>query len=576
MAHFITEVWGHSYLSTESALLSASVGHGSSLLFFIQMNHVIRIGFLCALVLTGCTPTDRRLALAEKQLTTDPGEALTILKEIPTQGMGRRNRARHALLTSLAMDKNYIDTADDSLAQIAVSYYDRHGSVRGRMLAHYSLGRVRKNGGRNVEAILSFQQAEMLARECGDAHYLGLSSRNEGEIHGLSHNYILQKQCYEKSLEAFRTEGNALYADYSQLSLARTLGILGETKRSDSLLRAVLRNGSCPDLETEAWRTLASNHAAGVHPNPDSILYCYGCCLERPGTRLTAAEETERALAYALLNRADSVRTILARARSMASTEDEATLAYNRARIHALSGEDTGLDFARMNREWSRIFYRDICASVSAFTGEYYRMEALQQRYKTSAERMKSAFGLFLLALAALSTYLGYRRERMIQAATFTTASLLFRQQDQVLTQLIPERIQLLNRLAEMYNDLDESDSGLLSRKDKDRSQVILSFKEELNRLREDDALWEKLETVLDREKDGVPSLLRTHFPKLKEDEYHRLLLLYAGVTAETAGIITNQNVPGTVRQQKHRFLKRVRGASLPDRDRKALLDNMP
>lgn len=192
------------------------------------------------------------------------------------------------------------------------------------------------------------------------------------------------------------------------------------------------------------------------------------------------------------------------------------------------------------------------------------------------AQQKHVPFGIFLLILAALATYIRYHRERMIQAATFTTASLLFRQQDQVLTQLIPERIQLLNRLAEMYNDLDESDSGLLSRKDKDRSQVILSFKEELNRLREDDALWEKLETVLDREKDGVPSLLRTHFPKLKEDEYHRLLLLYAGVTAETAGIITNQNVPGTVRQQKHRFLKRVRGASLPDWDRKALLDNMP
>lgn len=540
------------------------------------MNHIIRIGILSLLFLTGCTSTDRRLALAEKQLTMDPGEALSTLEGIPTEGMGARKRARHALLTSLALDKCYIDTPDDSLVRIAARYYDAHGSVRDRMLAAYSLGRVRNNAGRDVEAILAFQRAEMLSRECGDLHYLGLSFRNEGEIYGHSHNYLMQEQCYEKSLAAFRAAGDTLYAAYACLSLARTLGILGKTAGSDRLLRDILRGPAVPDLQAEVWRSLAANHAAASEPDPDSILYYYGLCLGRGGSALTAAEETERALAYALRDRRDSAEAILARAHRLSSPEERIVVDYNRARIHSLDGMDTEGEFLKMKRAWNDLFYRDICASVSAFTGEYYRMEAMQQRYRSSVGRLRTAFAVFLLVLTVVSGCLWTRYRRKIWDATLTTASLLFRQQDQVLAALIPERIQLLNRLAEMYADLDESDSGLLSRKDKDRNQVILSFKEELNRLRKDSTLWAHLEGVLDREKGNIAGLLKTCFPGMREQDNHLLMLLYAGVKAESAGIICGGIMAGTVRQKKHRFLEQVRGASLPDRDRKALLDNMP
>ena len=506
----------------------------------------------------------------------DPGEALSTLEGIPTEGMDARKRARHALLTSLALDKCYIDTPDDSLVRIAARYYDAHGSVRDRMLAAYSLGRVRNNAGRDVEAILAFQRAEMLSRECGDLHYLGLSFRNEGEIYGHSHNYLMQEQCYEKSLAAFRAAGDTLYVAYACLSLARTLGILGKTAGSDRLLRGILKGPDVPDLQAEVWRSLAANHAAASAPDPDSILYYYGLCLGRGGSALTAAEETERALAYALRDRRDSAEAILARAQRLSSPEERIVVDYNRARIHSLDGMDTEGEFLKMNRAWNDLFYRDICASVSAFTGEYYRMEAMQQRYRSSVGRLRTAFAVFLLVLTVVSGCLWTRYRRKIWDATLTTASLLFRQQDQVLAALIPERIQLLNRLAEMYADLDESDSGLLSRKDKDRNQVILSFKEELNRLRKDSTLWAHLEGVLDREKGNIAGLLKTCFPGMREQDNHLLMLLYAGVKAESAGIICGGIMAGTVRQKKLRFLERVRGASLPDRDRKALLDNMP
>ena len=40
-------------------------------------------------------------------------------------------RAKYALLRSMALDKNYIDVADDSLINVAVEWYSRRGDADG-------------------------------------------------------------------------------------------------------------------------------------------------------------------------------------------------------------------------------------------------------------------------------------------------------------------------------------------------------------------------------------------------------------------------------------------------------------
>ena len=539
------------------------------------MNRIIRTGLLCFLILTGCSPLSRRLSLAERQLTTDPESALATLEDIRVRRWSPRMRARHALLMSLALDKNYIDIADDSLARFADSYYSRHGSLRDRMRARYVLGRVRKNDGRTVVSVLLFQQTEALARVCGDLHYLGLAYRNEGELHGLTHNYFQQEQCYEKALAAFRAAGEDLYADYACLSLARTIGILGGTACSDSLLRHVLARTRHTRLRSEVWRSLAANQATRTRPDPDSVLLYYDRSRESSGIRLTAAEESERALAYAIKGRADSVEVLLSRADAIAVPEEQAVIAHNRARIRILSGKDAGEALLQVNREWNQLFYKDIRTSISSLTSEYYRMEAEQRRYRSYVNALIAASVMILLLAVILMLLRRQRLERQHWDAVFTSASALFREQDDLLTKLIPERIRLLDRLAELYADLDVSDSGLLRRKDRDRREIILSFKEELNTLRNDDSLWESLANVLNREKEGVATLLLKHFPRLDRTDYHLMLLLYAGVKTESVSIICRM-AAGTVRQRKSRFLKRIREAELPEADRRILLTRMP
>ena len=83
------------------------------------------------LLSTGC---DHRSTIimdrAEALMTTHPDSALSLLKQIQPEDLGsNRTKARYALLQTMALDKNYIDVADDSLARAAYDYYQKHGRM---------------------------------------------------------------------------------------------------------------------------------------------------------------------------------------------------------------------------------------------------------------------------------------------------------------------------------------------------------------------------------------------------------------------------------------------------------------
>ena len=87
---------------------------------------------------------------------------------------GDRQMARYALLKTQTNDKNYIDDTNDSLILRAVRYYDEHGSRREQMLAHFYHGAILRNAKDYGAAFVAYRQAESLALELDDAHYLCL------------------------------------------------------------------------------------------------------------------------------------------------------------------------------------------------------------------------------------------------------------------------------------------------------------------------------------------------------------------------------------------------------------------
>ena len=62
----------------------------------------------------GCnrrSAVDEKMDLADSQMTSRPDSDLVVLEDIPASDINRKeSSARYALLKSMALDKNYMDT----------------------------------------------------------------------------------------------------------------------------------------------------------------------------------------------------------------------------------------------------------------------------------------------------------------------------------------------------------------------------------------------------------------------------------------------------------------------------------
>lgn len=125
-----------------------------------------------------CTKQDPKthiiLENAAKCMEHHPDSSLAILNtlkldSLPTQ----KERARYALLKSIALDKNYIDVTSDSLTSIALAYYKKHGTPDDKLKAYYYNGVICRNNNDTEKEMSNYIQAEKHVGESKDYVYVG-------------------------------------------------------------------------------------------------------------------------------------------------------------------------------------------------------------------------------------------------------------------------------------------------------------------------------------------------------------------------------------------------------------------
>lgn len=130
------------------------------------------------LILASCSPGNQTDVLDDVGffISEDPERALSVLDSMSSSGelRGRETKARFALLYSMALDKNYIDSIDDSLINIAVDWYKRHGTADEKLKAYYYQGRIYQNAGDKESAMESFVKAEAYVEDAEDDIAAGL------------------------------------------------------------------------------------------------------------------------------------------------------------------------------------------------------------------------------------------------------------------------------------------------------------------------------------------------------------------------------------------------------------------
>ena len=106
---------------------------------------------------------------------------LAVLQGIPASAVkGKKASARYALLSSMALDKNYIDTTTFDILQPAIDYYTQHGTPDEQLRTYYYQGRIYQNQGDDDSAMRSFMKGRDLGKRVTDSLLLAYTLVAQG------------------------------------------------------------------------------------------------------------------------------------------------------------------------------------------------------------------------------------------------------------------------------------------------------------------------------------------------------------------------------------------------------------
>lgn len=166
-----------------------------------------------------------------------PDSAYKILLGIDKSRLrGSRNNAKYALLMSMVLDKNYIDTTSFDVIQPAIDYYLKKGSPDEKLKTYYYQGVIFINRGERDDALKSFMNGLEIISDCKDSVMIartlvaqGIMYKDYYDIETFTCNFLHAANIYH-SLYMYDQEINCL--------LGATLGyiLMGNKEKSDSIL----------------------------------------------------------------------------------------------------------------------------------------------------------------------------------------------------------------------------------------------------------------------------------------------------------------------------------------------------
>ena len=133
-------------------------------------NYWLTLSFIiCLASCNSHSPHWEAISQVESYIEERPDSALVVLEQIvPSELSSKEEKAKHALLYSMALDKNFVDKTDFEVLQPAIDYYEDNGSATDKLRTCYYQGRIYQNAGNDAMAMECFVNAIYNGKESND------------------------------------------------------------------------------------------------------------------------------------------------------------------------------------------------------------------------------------------------------------------------------------------------------------------------------------------------------------------------------------------------------------------------
>lgn len=329
-----------------------------------RIGHFINIILLSLAVLT-IGSCDRHgtawneMDKAENLMDAKPDSALVVLENIPSSSVkGKEAAARYALLKSIALDKNYIDTTNFDVLQPAIDYYVKNGTPDEQFRTYYYQGRIYQNQGDDDSAMRSFMNGCDLRHGVTDSLLLAHTLVAQGTLYFKQYKINDFVHYNMEAAKLYEAIGKDILAIKSYTNALDGYIMMEDKSAADSILSIcvplVQKN---PDGEAYLFPSLLS-YTIGFCP-PDDIKAFLD---EYQNMELTTDETMIFAEGYSKIGEYDKAMTLISNINPAEKTWD--SLKYASIKI----------DILERQGKYKQAFtlYRDYSASL-----EHYQKELL-------------------------------------------------------------------------------------------------------------------------------------------------------------------------------------------------------
>lgn len=524
----------------------------------------------------GCTNFGKvhdRMALAESQMQAAPDSALTTIMSIDSRQLRTsKDRARYALIYSQALDKNYIDVANDSLTRVAADYYDRYGPARKRILAKFYHGRVLRNSGEYIKAMLAFLDAEQDIETTGDNYIAGLIYTQMGDIYKHYCDYTKSFDAYSKSRDHYEKAGLIQHRNYALLDMGKAclntnnydcgINYLKEslneaTDNNDSILirlclSELMMQYDLSERYVEAYETfklLSDNYNISSHTT-----YTIGTIAHILAAN-NRQEESIKYLEYGWNKSFDK--------------EDSTAMYFHSAKVNIQfhNYKQAYIDYNKCIKIQLDLLQEYLRQPIISAQRDYFHSKAERNRQRYITIKIVTVV-IATLGIAISLTIIKYMKHKIrlkneeINKYMSTVHELQSTIQQHgnmapLLERLMKDRLQLIDELGNMYYEQPNTR--------KQQEHIYSKVKSVIDDLSNNKKTLDELEDIVNKCRNNKMAQLREDMPELKEKDFKLACYLFAGFSNRIICVFTGDTIEN-VYKRKSRLKAKIAASNTPSR----------
>ena len=492
----------------------------------------------------------RTLKNVESYIMERPDSALTVLESIERSSLKtQRSMAHHALLHAMALDKNYIDVTDDSIAQVAVDFYQKHGPMKNRARALYYLGIAYFNQKQYDKAILEYSKAEKIAKKC-DSLYLGMIYTAMSYTYNNTYNSIGELTYAQKASDVFTDINAKQYMRSSKYRMAVSF------HNNDDYNNAVKVYNELIDESSSIDYIMIQSIAGMAHSmlEMDEVDYHIIDSLFRKAKFEYGAEFEDKdywAWAYSLYRIGKNTEAY--KLIEGIKVSDEMIANFWKSRISAyLNDYQTAYTYDKLtNKNQNKVIENLLTESLATYQRDYYRTQLESSEYKIKTRTIGLIAIIILTTLLSIIIFLliirYVKRQQEEKNKLFEYAEEIKRQlndaeQNNDFSELKRKYLSLYKSRFETIGTLTDQYYQSEGRTDFE-SLMFKKVTSLINEVKNDSKNRKAFEAMLDNDLNGIMTNIRNEMPKLKELDYSIFSYLIVGFDATTISRLLDMSV---------------------------------